>query len=561
MEQPAEADGTPVNEDDEPDELPSPGFSYEEPGTHPHQDSLSHEPEADGTESGPMQDNAQSTYGEPSSGIYHHSSGLTFPDSLSPEVTQQMWTSGAGTDYSQASSMHGTTNNGLGPHQQFQEPSNTLSFPDQRGTASTSTSHTGTHQQQKSWGSYTSSQRSAVAEGPAAASSVSANNGHVTTSWPAYSTSDATGTKNASASPRQSRRTTKANNVASTYNASAIPDGMHHASALALAAMNSAAARTASPVQGNQYEDATATTTSRAKSRQGMRPQTRTPVPNHASGRAAPPQRSALPTAASSDFSATGADKSASSSYNNSYSQYSTVADQSSNGLAYQPYSQQQNAASTTTASYPNYNSYARSHNTNNTLPLSNSTTQQVASSYNSSTPSTANQWGDSSSSQTRNSLANTSTTASPSVNLRTSTNQRAHIPPSFNVRPQAPAQASSRGATSAAYGQTPYSSYPSQPQQQTGSSQQQQQQGWYTGSSASGYGTGTGGARAASTGSHGAAQYGGQHQNQNQQPHAPAHHAMNLSGHTYSSMGGGGGGGGGEQGLYNMLPGGGSGH
>lgn len=525
------------HEEDEPDELPSPGSSYEDPGAPAHQDSENQEDEAEaGSEPGPMQDDPQSTYAEPTNGIYHHSSGLTFPDSLSPEVTQQMWNSGGGTDYFQQKSIHGSTNHGLGlPQQaQAQEQSNTLSFPEPRGTASTSNSQTGTHHQQKSWGSYTSSQRSGVAELPSTTSSASANMGHTTTSWPAYSAPEATSTKQASASPRQSRRAADPSNNASY---SAVSDGMHHVSALAQAAINSAAARTASPVQNTLYDASTAAAAPilRAKSRQSMRPQMRTPVPN-ASSRTAQPQRSALPTAANPSYSATGAVKTAATNYNNSYSQYSTNTDQSSNGVAYQPYSQE-TAASTTTISYPNYDSYrAQSHSTSNTLPHNNAATQQVASSYTTSTPSTASQWGDTSSSQTRNPVSytsNSSTTASPSVNMRSSTNQRSQIPSSFKVRPQAPTQP-----------QATYPTYPSQPQPQPTSSQQQ---GWYTGSSSTAsYTTNTsrptGGAN-----NNNPPQYG-------QQPHAPAaHRAMNLSGHTYSSMEGG-------DPLYSMLPGG-SGH
>jgi hypothetical protein len=560
-ERPADTPEAAVNEDDEPDDLPSPGFQYEDPGAPPHQDSVD-QPEVEAeSESGPMQDNPQSTYGEPSNGIYHHSSGLTFPDSISPDITQQMWTSGAGADYSQTS-VHGSTNNSLSLPQQMQETSNTLSFPEQRSTASASTSHAGVHNHQKSWGSYTTSQRSGAADVPTTTSSMSGSVGHSTTSWPAYSTSEATSTKHASASPRQSRRTAKPTSTPS-YNSASVPDGTHQASALAQAAMNSAAARTASPVQ-TQYEAAAAI--SGAKSRQGVKAQTRTPVPSQPSRQ---PQRSAPAAAANTSYSAV-SDKASAQNYNNSYSQYSTSADQSNNSVAYQPYSQQ-NAASATSSSYPSYDSYSsRTHNTNNTLPLNNSAAQNVASSYNSSTPSTASQWVDTSS-QTRNTLSytpNSSTTASPSLNLRSSNPQRSQIPPSFNVRPQAPSHTPSRAASTATYGQAQhnvpqnsYNSYSSQPQQQT-TSTQQQQQGWYIGSSTSGYGTGSsrsaGGANpgyssagSGNSATHGAGQYG---QQQHQQAHAPAHHAMNLSGHAYNSMDSG------EQAIYNMLPGG-SGH
>ncbi|OIW32086.1 hypothetical protein CONLIGDRAFT_678512 [Coniochaeta ligniaria NRRL 30616] len=538
-----------VHEEDESDNLPSPGFSYEDPGAPPHQDSVNEDPRVEpDSASGPMQDNPQSTYGEPTNGIYHHASGLTFPDSISPEITQQIWTSGP--DYSQTS-VHGSTSNTLSVPQQMQESSNTLSFPEQ-SAAGASTSHTGTHHHQKSWGSYTSSQRSGVVDAPTT-SSVRANNGHATTSWPAYSTSEATGTKQASASPRQSRRTAKPTSTPS-YNSQNVPDQMHQASALAQAAMNSAAARTASPLQSTHYDAAAAI--SRVKSRQGMNSQTRTPVPSQPSKQ---PQRS-TPTVATNTSYSTGSDKAAGQNYNNTYSQYSTNTDQSSNRVAYQPYSQQ-NTATATSSTYPNYDSYAaRSRNTSNTLPLSNSATQQVAS-YSSSTPSTTSQWGDTSS-QTRNppSYTNSSTPSSSSVNMRSLNSQRSQIPPSFNVRPQAPTHTPTRGPSTATYDhpqhnvpQSSYNSYSSQPQQQTSSTQQQ---GWYTGPS--GYGTsaarssGTSSAGYSAAGSGGGSSAGGAHygqQHQHQQPPAPAHSAMNLSGHTYSSMDGG------EEAIYNMLP------
>lgn len=400
---------------------------------------------------------------------------------------------------------------------------------------------------------------------PTTMSSVSVDDGRTATSWPAYSTSEAVGAKHASASPRQSRRTAKPSNNTPSYNSPNASDRTHQASVLAQAAMNSAAAaKSASPMQSTQYE--AAAPTSRSRSRQSMKPQTRTPVSNQPSK---PPQRS-IPTGAANTSYSTGPDKST-PNYNNTYSQYSANAGQSSNGTAYQPYAQQ-NSAAATSSSYQNYNSYAaRSHDTSNTLPLSNSTAQQqVAPSYSSSAPSTATQWGDASS-HTRNPLSyssSSSTGVSSSVNLRSANPQRSQIPASFNVRPQAPAHTGTRAASTATIDQsqhnvpqTSYSSYSSsQPQQQASSTQQQ---GWYTGSSTASYGTsdarssGTSGAgysAAGSGGSRGGAHYGQQHQQQHQQPHAPAHRAMNLSGHTYSSLDGG------KQAIYNMLPGG-SGH
>lgn len=156
-------------------------------------------------------------------------------------------------------------------------------------------------------------------------------------------------------------------------------------------------------------------------------------------------------------------------------------------------------------------------------------------------------------------------TAASSSLKGRPSNPKRSQVPPPFNVRPQAPTHTPpSRPASGTNYGQTQhtipqnsYNSYSSQAQpQQTASNQQQQ--GWYTGSSTSGYGTGA--ARSTGTTNSGYASAGtgsgstGAQYGQHQQAHASAHHAMNLSGHAYNSMGSG------DQSIYNMLPGG-SGH
>ncbi|KAB5532642.1 hypothetical protein GE09DRAFT_1145327 [Coniochaeta sp. 2T2.1] len=547
-EQPPDTPEAVQNQEEEPDDLPSPGFVYQDPGAPPHQDLLNQDPEVEEEpQAGPMPDNPQQTYGDHSNGVYRHSGGPTFPDTLSPEATQQTWASGTGMDYSQ----HSQTNHNLNFRQQTSEPSHTLSFPNLRSTANTSTSHSGSHQSQKSWGSYTASQAAGVVDVPTTTSSVSANIGHTTTSWSAYPTQETTNAKQASASPRQSRRTAKPSNTASY--SSSVSD---HVSALAQAAMQTAAARTASPVQNPQYEPAVI---AGAKSRQGMKPQgqTRTLVPSQPSRQAQRP----TPAAAANTGYSTASDKNTAPNYNN-HSQYSTsTTNQSNNEVAYQPYSQQ-NTAATTATSYPSYDNNSTRSYTSNTLPLNNTSLQQVASSYTPTPSTTANQWTDTSTTQARNPLAysNTSSASSSSVNMRASNPQRSHLPATFNnIRPQAP-NPPSRPSSTTAYNQTQhslpqqntYSSYPSNPQ--ASSTQQQQQQGWYTGpSTAANYNTAaargnttnagysSSGTASNSNPSHNASSYGQQ----------GSHHAMNLSGNTYSA---------GEGGMYNLLPGG-SGH
>jgi hypothetical protein len=579
--------------DEDPDDLPSPGFtayypdlgvdgaqenqngdhsgaqhSYQDADESQYQDTGAPEPEHEAQqdqESATTQDNHQSTYSDSHhGGVYRHSSGLTFPQSITPDVTQQAWTSTSATDYNQVPA-HSSSNVGHTLVQHSEEPTPTsVSFPDHISPTITRASTNRTHLPEKSWGSYTSSQR----EAPATTSTASDNLANILgdNSWPEYSATDARQSSNLRTSPRQSRKAAKAVDVAAYH------DGMRSVSALAQAAMNNVS-KSASPVpQNNQYEAATAT--SRAKSRQGHRAlaqaQTRTPVPSHA-GPARQQQRSVPSTAPAPVTSySTATDKNTASYKNTSY--YSNNTDQSSNQVAYQP-NYQQSTASTTSSNFPGYDSYNTRTNhgsNNNTMPLSNAT-PQVATSYTSSTPSTTNQWPDtSSSSQTRNPLpysAASSQPASSSLNLRPSANQavqRSHGMQSFNARPQPPAHTQARSSTATSYGQQSqpaYNSYSSQPQQQQQASSNPSHQGWYVGntsSSTAAYGTsgGRGSGAAAASGSYsggGTGSHSGQHYAQQQQQHGAqgqhAHHAMNLSGHTYSSM---------DQ--FNILPGG-SGH
>jgi hypothetical protein len=558
------ADGTPGTPDagaeneEEPDELPSPGFaayypttghddnhasavdpadqhSYQEP-KHDYQDNEAAQPqqEAQGD-----QDSHHSAYPEPQGGVYRHSSGLTFPHSMTPDVTQQGWASTSGTNYTQEPTVTNVT--------YTQEASPTMA----RASAATA------HDRNKSWGSVAASQR---AESQAAANTAADTLSNILTgnSWSEYPTT-AEASQPTRTSPRQARRIAKPADVAAYH------DGMRSASALAQAAMNSVS-KSASPVrQTLQYE---AAATARSKSRQSHRTQQsqtqpRTPVPNQAGvsrqqQRAAP---SVTPTPAASY--PVSADKNSTAYKDPTY--YGANSSQSTNSAAYQP-SYQQTTAGTTVNAYQPHDYSTRNQNSSNTIPLTTAT-PQAATSYSSSTPSTSGQWvNTTSSSQARKpapygSTASTATSSS-SVNLRPSANQglqRSQAIQNFNVRPQPPAQQQSRSTTTtSSYGQQ------SQPAYNLYATQQQQQrtaatnvnQDWYIGNtSTSAYGTSGGRSTAAAPteGNHtgGASPYNQQqqqqHGSQQQQPHG--NHLMNLSGHTYTSMDG-----------FNLLPGG-SGH
>lgn len=565
--EPQLGDGTPdtpeagADNEEEPDELPSPGFTAYYPSTghdgnhatgvdpgdqQSYQDAQHH---YENTEAARPQEEGQgeqgghqTTYPEPQGGgVYRHSSGLTFPHSITPDITQQGWAGQPGTDYDSVPTQEPTVSN--------------VTYAPGASPILTRAAPATADDRNRSWGSVAASQR---AESQAAVSSAADTLTNILSgnSWSQYPTNTEI-SQPTRTSPRQARSTAKPADVAAYHH------GMRSASALAQAAMNSVT-KSASPVPQTLQHETVGTT--RAKSRQSHRAQqpqtqTRTPVPSHPGvsrqqQRAAP---SVTPTpAASYPLSS---DKNATVYKDTSY--YGTDTSHSSNNVAYQP-NFQQTTAGTTGNTYQSYEYNNRDQRSSNTMPLTTAT-HQAATSYTSSTPSNAGQWANTaSSSQARNptSYGSTMTTAtSSSVNVRPSANQglqRTQAIQNFNVRPQPPAQQQSRStATASSYGQQ------SQPTYNPYASQQQQQrtvpnanQDWYMGNtSTTAYGTSGGQSttNASAQGSYtgGANPYNQQqqqqHGSQRQQPHG--NHPMNLSSRTYTSMDG-----------FSMLPGG-SGH
>jgi hypothetical protein len=253
------------------------------------------------------------------------------------------------------------------------------------------------------------------------------------------------------------------------------------------------------------------------------------------------------------------------------YDQYqseNTQAEASGDRAGYQPYSSSQTPAQPATySSFEDYNNRLPS-TTASTLPTSGS--QNVASSYPSSsvTASSAAQWGTSTSNpQSRTTRAQKATQSAAGTAPYTSQSQPQSQPQSqslqgFSVRPQ-PSSAQARGSPSTYNQQLQQQQHrqqqgqqhhqPQQQQQQQGyngymNQQQQQQQAgssqqsWYgfgaaANSASSGYTSATAAsgnnaysAAAATSHTHGHGGHG--HQAQQQR-------SMNLSSHTYSSMDG----------------------
>jgi hypothetical protein len=251
------------------------------------------------------------------------------------------------------------------------------------------------------------------------------------------------------------------------------------------------------------------------------------------------------------------------------YDQYqsgNTQAEASGDRAGYQPYSSSQTPAQPATySSFEDYNNRLPS-TTASTLPTSGS--QNVASSYPSSsvTASSAAQWGTSTSNpQSRTTRAQKATQSAAGTAPYTSQSQPQSQPQSqslqgFSVRPQ-PSSAQARGSPSTYNQQLQQQQHRQQQGQQHHQPQQQQQQqqgyngymnqqqqagssqqSWYgfgaaANSASSGYNSATAAsgnnaysAAAATSHTHGHGGHG--HQAQQQR-------SMNLSSHTYSSMDG----------------------
>ncbi|KAM7202865.1 hypothetical protein V8F33_002523 [Rhypophila sp. PSN 637] len=338
----------------------------------------------------------------------------------------------------------------------------------------------------------------------------------------------------------------------------------------------------------------TAAQPARTKSRQSNGAQTHSPAQNITTVR--PSQTQATkPVADNSGYghTASAGDTSAAAGYDN-YSQYQTTrADSTSNRVtSYDQYTTNPTATiSNSYSSYDNYNS--RPSNTTTSSVLQNPVPQAANTSYNNqpaSTTSNTSHWGSGSASsgvaQPRNSQSynNSGNNNQPSSTSRSSssylaapaTNQQpqSQILQGFSVRPQPLAAPATRNSAANTYNQQPqqqqqsgsqrqsYNSYSNQAHGSTGSANtQQQQQNWYgftpannASSTYSGTTAGSGGGYSAGTGGGGGAS---SHNAHSQHAHAPSNYgqqqqahnrSMNLSSHTYSSIDGG------DHALYEML-------
>ncbi|KAK4165901.1 hypothetical protein QBC43DRAFT_23574 [Cladorrhinum sp. PSN259] len=320
-------------------------------------------------------------------------------------------------------------------------------------------------------------------------------------------------------------------------------------------------AQTTQPVQNTSPYQASSQI-ARAKSRQGNRSQTHTPV-NSMSAVRQPPSQPNQTVSNNAGYSTTTAAQSSTSNQGYDYNQqYSTAStgptaryDSSNDRIAYQPYSNNQ-PASNTSNSYSSFDNY-KAGPANNT---SNPVTQNVASSYSatSTAPSTG-QWGTASSgsAQARNAHTyNTNQAASANTSYINTSNTQPSTPmQGFSVRPQPPATRSS----TVAYGQqsqqhhrqqqheqqqqqqqhTSYSGYQTQqqPQQQASNNQNwwatsNNPSSTYSSAAAGAAGSGANDAHSGSAGtSHG---HTGQQHHQQPQQQQHHHRSTNLSSHQY---------------------------
>ncbi|KAK3990109.1 hypothetical protein QBC44DRAFT_369431 [Cladorrhinum sp. PSN332] len=528
--------------DDEPEDLGSPGFhSAHEHVQEPLQEPT-HVPDLHSHQIESPSDSFSQVHN-----IYTHSAGLGFPQAGTiPEASHTNMTS-AGMESTYTSASIPETPSAILPDfiypPQPQQPQ--VDYQEQTATAVQPTQH---HQPQPQHTNNTASPQTRTRPRRS-----------LPTSQPSYSNSANTATFNdhndnwqsmgassAAVSTRTSPRQARKKAVVSQ----AYDDVRQQSSGWTNA--KHSAARTTQPVQNTSPYQATAQL-ARAKSRQGNRSQTHTPVNSMSAGRQ-PPSQPSQTMSNNTGYSTTTASQPPSSNqgynYNQQYSTTntgSTARNESSNDrIAYQPYSNNQ-PASTNANSYSSFDNY-NARPTNN---ASNLVSQNVASSYSgtSITPSTG-QWGPapSTSTQARNAHTyNSNQAASLSTSyMNTSNTQPSTSIQGFNVRPQPPVTRSS----TAAYAeqsqqhhrqqqqqqQTNYNNYQTQqPQQQSSNNNQN----WWTASNnpSSTYNSAT--AAAAGSGannaySHSAATSHG-HSGQQQQHHR----SMNLSSHTYSSMDG----------------------
>ena len=534
-----------VEQNEEPEGLPSPGFHTEPAEAVPsHIVSPLLEPEP--------------TYTQHQNVYHQHESSLTFPTAAEPvaaEASPPAMPSNS-VDYIPPSATISETalSNFTYPPPVAQEAP--VSYPDTLEAPMRESQQTqpGASSHQRS-----GSRRTLPSGQPAHAHAVT---GDTTSSqvnnWQALQSSSVSADSSNNLSPAQSK--------AQPLVPSAPPrayDDMHQSSGWSAAAQTASQNTSSTAYTSSSQTDAQ---TVRTKSRVGNRTQSRIHVPNQPGSQEVLVQGNQGLAAPSSYASSTGASNGAQVSIYD-YSQYSSARQEpATTQVAYKPYSHHQ-AAPAVANSYSSYDNY-NARSTDAALPpASSSIPQTLASSYSAATataaavataPSTA-QWGTSTpSAQSQTAQPyNRSQSASTGVsyNLSSASNHHSQALQGLNMRPQPPSESS----LSNAYGQQTqqpqqshqhqqgYGAYPNnahaggsqhQHQQQL---QQQQQQNWYGfgadhSSTSSGYPSTTG-----NGGTH--------HAHGGNGSYSQSHHrSMNLSSHTYSSIDGG------EQAIFDML-------
>ena len=559
-----EPEHTVVDVDDEPEDLGSPGFHHD-PGPQPHAHAL------------PTADPTPSTYSQPH-GLYDHHSSFSFPESVSHDVHSGIAPSSM--EYMPSPATDNSLHNYSypAPVQETpvpipQPPASTIQPEPQHAVSTRSKS------------------RRSLPSGPATQASASASTHALAdhgSSWQSMNQS-------AVAPPtRTSPRTSRTRKAAQNHSQSSVQAPVQASASQAYDDLrqNSSWPQSTTPIplppQATSPYQAAAQT-DRAKSRQGNRAQSRTPVQSMSAVR---PSQTHTSNKSLTDSSVSGYPPAAGETDSNSttgydgYSQYqNTRTDSSSNRVtSYDHYSTNPSSTSLSN-SYTSYDTYnPRSANTTSSTALANPVPQTTATSYNNQTTPTApstSHWGSGTASsgvsQPRNSQAYNSNTQAASTgrsspyNLAapSTTQQTSHALQGFSVRPQPPSAPTTRSASAYQQAQQQgsqrqnYNSYSSQPHGANSATTTQQQQNWYgftpANSSSSNYNASTPQQHGSSGASTAYPANAGGSGSSHAHPHAHGggtsnyaqsqnHRSMNLSSHTYSSIDGG------EHALYEML-------
>ncbi len=513
---------------EEPDDLGSPGFHADSVGQpahepfhnavgHDHFDGHAHQANEHVSETIP--ETPSNVFDHPHT-VYHHASGLSFPQTSPSSAPEPTHSSAASTammppsmDYLSESRSHNfhsqppAAPQASGYAEQAPPPFEQGLRPSSRAQASTS-------------------RRPLPIGQPSHGNGASSADLETQSSWQPMSSTPAQPVSALRTSPRQSRAK-KSAPASQSY------DDLRPQQASSWVSANQSVPVTAQPARNSPNQ--TAAQPARSKSRQSSRTQNHTPADNSGYASAATTQQP-------------------SSTQSYSYNQYqsgNTQADASSDRVAYQPYTNNQTTGqSNSYSSFDNYNSRVP----NTTASTSSASwSQNVASSYASNpaaTTSTA-QWGSSTSTPQTRTARGYDTTQSTTGTAYTSSNtsQPQSRLQNFNPHPQPQAQTSSSSSTyNQQLHQQQQRQQQAQPQQQQQSyngyintvnqqqqpqQSQQQQQPANSNQQSWGYNTypsaSSSAAAAASSHGHGSHQTAQQQQQQ--------HRSMNLSGRTYGGM------------------------